>query len=291
MTFFFRIIFIFQLFFLTLFANNDLKHEYFVKHKEVMLSDIVRNPKKDYILYNINSSRHSKRVKASKLLQKLHEYGYNDFHTKYSYIQFSQKSPINLNPIKNLVQKYYIQHYKNITIKNLNIQPNRYIKVLPKNYTIGFASHAYLSHKGVFYIKTPKNKKIFFHYFINASIQVYETKKDLKKGDELSFINCKKKSIILDKFRAMPLMELPQGHYEAKHRIKKSTLLTQRDVTTLYLIKRGSQISVSLQDSGVNITFFGRAVQNGRYGDTIAVTHKNKKIYVIVTGKNRAKVK
>ncbi|MEO1937663.1 MAG: flagella basal body P-ring formation protein FlgA, partial [Sulfurimonas sp.] len=67
---------------------------------------------------------------------------------------------------------------------------------------------------------------------------------------------------------------------------------TQRDVTGLYLIKRGTQVSVTLEDGGVSIVFSGRALQNGRYGDTIAIRQKNnKKIYVTVTGKNRAKVK
>jgi flagella basal body P-ring formation protein FlgA len=90
----------------------------------------------------------------------------------------------------------------------------------------------------------------------------------------------------------MPILELPKERYEAKHRLKKFTILTKRDVTALFLVRRGTYVTVTLQDEGVNIVFSARAIQNGRYGDTIAVIHNNKKkIYVTVTGKNRVKVK
>lgn len=257
-----------------------------------MLSDIIKNPKKDFLLYKIEKSRHTKRVKASYLLKKLKEYGYTDLYTKHAYIQFTQKSPVNLQKLKEKIEIYYKKHYPEIIISKITLAPNNYITSLPDSYSIGFGRNAYLSKKDIFFIKTRENKKIFFHYTIDANISLYQTKQEIQKGEELSFINCKKKSIMLQRFRAMPLLELPKGRYEAKHRIKNATLLTQRDVTGLYLIKRGTQVSVTLEDGGVSIIFSGRALQNGRYGDTIAIRQKNnKKIYVTVTGKNRAKVK
>ena len=289
---FFKFLFIFQLLLLQVYANSQLKSEYFIKGKRVQLSDIIPNAQGDITLYIIENSRHSKRVKSSQLIQKLHSYGYKDFSSKHAYIQFSQQSPINTKEIKEKIRTYYKEHYKNISIEKIDLKPNRYINSLPNEYSIGLSRNAYLSRKSVLYIKTPQNKKIFFNYNIHAHINAYETKKEIKKGEELSFINCKKKSIMLEKFRAMPILELPKGQYEAKHRLKKSTLLTKRDITNLYLIKRGSQVNVTLEDGGVTITFSGRAIENGRYGDTIAIREKNnKKIYVIVTGKNRAKVK
>jgi len=288
----FLTILFFHFFSLLVLANEELKREYFIKNDVVMLSDIIQNPKEDFLLYQIPKSRHTKRVKASKLIKKLQAVGYKNFQTKHAYIQFTQKSPLNLQAFKKELQKYYQKHYKEINILHAELSPNHYIISLPKEYTIHFGRNAYLSKKGVFYIKTNKNKKIFFHYTLHATLSLYETKKEIQKGEELSFINCKKRSIMLDKFRAMPLLELPRGQYEAKHRIKKSKLLTERDVTGLYLIKRGSPVTITLQDGGVSITFSARALQNGRYGDTIAIRkHNNKKIYVTVTGKNRAKVK
>jgi len=289
---FLKFLLIFQLFSITLLATTELQKEYIVTNKRVMLSDIIKDPKEDLLLYEITSTRHSKRVQASKLLKKLQTYGYRDLSSKHAYIQFSQKSPIDTKPLEDAVVRYYKKYYKNIKIKKVVVEPNRYLTKIPQNYTVGFTRNAQLSHKGIFYIKTDTNKKIFFHYLIDGTINVYETKKPIKKGEELSFLNCQKKSIMLDKFRAMPLVILPRGHYEAKHRIKKFKLLTQRDVEKLFLVKRGAHITVTLQNGGIDIIFSGRALQSGRYGDTITIMHNNnKKIHVVVTGKNRAKVK
>ena len=287
-----KILFIISLLFFTLQADKELQHTYSILDKNIMLSDIVKNPKKDTLLFSISPSRHSKRVKSKELLQLLKKHGYKDFTAKYAYVQFSQKSPINTDTIKNRLIFYYKERYKKIQIQEVKISPNKYISHLPKSYTVGFARNAYLSRKGILYIKTPDNKKIFFNYNIYAKLNVYETKKKIEKGDELSELNCKKKSIILEKFKAMPLIDLPPAHYEAKHRLKKFSLLTQRDVVGLFLVKRGSYINVFLQDEGVYITFGAKALQSGRYGDTISVINQNKKkIHVRVIGKNRAEVK
>ena len=283
---------IFLLLFQTLLFSSELQHEYIIQSDTVKLSDIIKNPKKDYILFNINPARHSKRVKSSKLIKKLKNYGYNDFHTKHAYVQFTRKSPIETRTLKNTLIKYYKEKYTHIDIQEVHINPSKYLTHLPNNYTIGFSRNAYLSHKGVMYIKAMNNKKYFFNYTILAALPVYVTTKKIEKGDEISLLNTRKKSIILDRLKAAPLMELQKNRYEAKHRLKKDAIITQRDITGLYLVKRGSNVSVSIIDEGVQITFRAKAVQNGRYGDTILVVHKNnKKIPVIVTGKNRAEVK
>ena len=51
------------------------------------------------------------------------------------------------------------------------------------------------------YLKFVKgNKKIFFNYIVEAEIKVIKSKNEIKRGDELSNLNTKKKSIILNKF-------------------------------------------------------------------------------------------
>ncbi|QOP45719.1 flagellar basal body P-ring formation chaperone FlgA [Sulfurimonas paralvinellae] len=270
----------------------ELQQEYIIQTDTVKLSDIIKTPKKDYILFNINPAKHSKRVRSSELLSKLKLYGYKECMTKHAYIQFSKRSSIETDFLKNRVKEYYNNHYKDIKIQSISLRPSKYMSHLPKEFRVGFARNAYLSHKGIFYIKTPKNRKYFFKYTLHAELPVYEATKEIKRGDAFSLLNLQKKSIILDKFRALPLMQLEKNRYEAKHKIDKGTILTQRDITGLYLIKRGANVTVTLQDEGVQITFSARAVQNGRYGDTITVQYNNnKKLRVVVIGKNRAKAK
>ncbi len=279
------------LFFTTLLFSQELQQEYILNSDTVKLSDIVKSPKKDHILFNINKSRHSKRVRSSELLKKLKSFGYNDFHTQHAYIQFSKKSPINTQKLQDALLHYYQQKYKNIIIKNIVLKPTKYMLHLPKNYVVGFPRNAYLSHKGIFYIKTSENKKIFFNYILKAKTTVYETKKEIQKGEELSGFNLQKKSIILDKFKADPLMDLQKNHYEAKHRLKTGHIVTQRDLRRLYLVKRGATVVVTLHNNDLEITFNAKALQSGRLGETISVLHENnKKIRVRVIGKNRAEV-
>ena len=166
------------LFFSTLIFSQELQQEYRIKNNYIRLSNIVTNPKKDYILFNINQTRHSKRVRSSELIKKLASYGYSDFHTKHTYIQFSQKSPIKTEKLQNAIAKYYKQKYKNIIIESISLRPTKYMLQLPKDYIIKFSKNAYLSHKGIFYIKTLKNKELFFNYIIKAKIAIYQTKKE-----------------------------------------------------------------------------------------------------------------
>ena len=268
-----------------------LQKSYFIENSYVLLSDIVKHPQKDLILYRFDTTKHTKRVKAKELVAKLKKLGYLHYETKASYIQFSKKSPIDTSPLQNMLQKSYSKIYKEIEITKIEVHPRGYLTSLPKKYQIKLQNRYYLSNNGVIYIKTEDKKKIFFNYNMSAKVSVYIAKKEIKKGEELSLINSKKSSIMLDKFHALPLQEIKKSTFEAKHTIKKETLLTSRDVVGLHLIKRGSIVNVSLNSNGLAISISAKARQSGRYGESIYVqTANGKKIKVLVTGHNRAKV-
>ena len=257
-----------------------------------MLSNIVKNPKEDVQLFHIDKSRYSKRVKSKDIIKMLQSYGIKDYKSKHYYVQFKKKSPINSEKIKNAIEKVYKEKYTHIKIKNISVEPRSYTTTLPQNYEIIFKSKSHLAKDGTLYIKTNNKKKIFFNYKIDAEIIVLEAKKDIKRNIELSNINCKKKSIILDKFRAMPLQNIIKGTLQSTHNIKQGTILTTRDAQGLYLVKRGSNVNVTLSSSNLAISFSAEALQNGRAGDIITVMkHNGKKIKVRVTGKRRAEVR
>ncbi len=274
-----------------LFADISLQHSYFIKNSAIYLSDIVNNPKEDTLLFKIPSSRHSKRIRAKELIERLQNLGYKDIQSKHNYIQFSIKSPINTKKIKQYVKEAFLDSYKDINIKSIHITPRAYLEKLPQNYTIELQKKFYLHKEGILSLKTAKNRKIFFNYTIDAKLPILVAKKKMKKGDEISWVNTEKKSIILEKFRAKPLQMMQKATYEAKHQIKKGSILTQRDVTGLYLIRRGAHINVVVKDAGIDISFGATANQNGRVGQSISVTNAHgKKLRVIVVGKNRAEI-
>jgi len=273
-------------------ANQQLKSNYFISNNYVLLSDIVKNPKNDIKLYNIDKQRHSMRIKAKSLINRLQTLGYEDMTSKHSYIHFNQTSPINTDKLKLYLQNQYHKKYQNILIKKIDIHPRSFLTTLPKQYSIVLNKKAYLNREGIIYIKTLDHKKIFFNYTIDATVSVIKSRTEIKRGDELSKLNTKKESIILDKFRAMPLQEVQRSTLQAKTKIKIDKVLTKRDVIGLNLVRRGSNVNISIIDQNMAVSFTAKAHQNGRYGQTITVVNKNgSKIKVIVTGKNRAEIR
>ncbi len=277
---------------INLLANHQLKSNYFIPNDYVLLSDIVKNPQNDQKLYDINKIRHTTRVKAKNLLQKLQKLGYKKFTSKHNYIQFSQKSPINMDKIELYIRKQYQKKYRHILIENVETYPRSFLRTLPKHYSIVLNKKAYLKREGVVYIKTLDHRKIFFDYSLKATVTVLKSRDEIKRGDELSKLNSKKESIILNKFRAMPLQEVQKSTLQAKTKIKKDKVLTKRDVIGLNLVHRGSNINVSIIDQNMDVSFTAKAHQNGRYGQTITViSNSGKKLKVLVTGRNRGEIR
>ncbi|MBN2815938.1 MAG: flagellar basal body P-ring formation protein FlgA [Campylobacterales bacterium] len=272
-------------------ATEYLKSNYFIHSDSVMLSDVVNTPQQDTLLYSLDANKHTKRVKASELITLLKNHGYREYTSKHTYIQFSKKSPVNTAKIEKALLDYYKKNYKNIHIKSLELHPRSYLQSLPKEYSFGIEKSAYLSNKGYCFIVTPKRKKIFFSYTLFAHVDAYFTNQMLSRGTELSNINAKKKSIMLQKFRAMPLQELPLHTFETKHRLKQESLITSRDIVGLYLVKRGDSVNVTLKNEGIAISFQAEAITNGRFGESILLrTKENKKINARVVGTKKAEM-
>ncbi len=280
---------------LILFITLDavqLKPKYFINSNNIYISNIIKDVKKDQLLYKINTNRHSKRINAKNLIFILKENGYHNIKTKNNYITFIKKSPINTSKIKNFIKKFYKKNYDNIDIKNIQVEPRSYLLTLPTNYTVEIKSKNYLSKNGILDIKTKDKKKIFFNYTIDAHISIYFSKDKIKKSNELTTLNTVKKSIILNKFKAKPIKSIKKVNLEAKHNIKKDTIITVRDVEKLSLVKRNSLINVFIINHNLSISFSAKALDSGKLGDTIRVQKSdNKRLKAVVVGKNIAEIK
>ncbi len=278
--------------FIHLCANTQLKSNYFIQENYVVVSNIIKGSKSELKLFDIDKNRHSIRIKTKNLLNKLNKLGYKNISSKHNYTQFTQQSPINTDRLELYLRKIYIKNYMNIDIHSVSISPRSYLYEMPQNYHINLPRKAYLSNKGIIEIKTEDNKKIFFNYLVKARISVIISKQMIQKDDELSFLNAKKKSIMLQKFRALPLQEINKATLQIKHRVKKDFILTSRDVVGLFLVKRGSTINVVVEDSNIAISFLAKAKQNGRLGERITIINSlGKKLKAVVTARNSAEIK
>lgn len=275
----------------TLMSKEFLKKDYFTDTNNIKLSTITSNPKDDVILFKIKNNKHFMRIKSKKIIKLLKQHGYNSFSFHGSYVKFTKKSPINLTTIKNKIKDLYTKKYMNIKIKKIFVNPRSYIETLPKNYQIKMQSKSHLYNHGIFYIKTPQKKEIFFNYHIDAIIPIYIARKNIKKGVEISLINSIKKNIVLDKFRALPIQNITKGTIQTKHHIKKNTIITQRDIVALDMVKRDSNINVDLASKAISITFIAKALQDGKLNDIITIQKSDgKRLKAKVIGKNRVEV-
>ena len=272
-------------------AKILLQDTYFVANDDINLSSIVKDVKQDVLLFQIQTNRYSKKIKSRLLINILKQNGYENFDAKKSYITFIKKSHIDTSKIKESIKKYYEQNYSAIDIKNIEVYPRGYIDLLPKDFTVHLRKRNFLSNYGVVSIKTPKNKQTFFDYTVFAKLPVYLTKEKLEKNTQLSEFNTIKKSIILEKFRAKPIQKIAKNTLQVKHRIMQNKILTTRDVEELVLIKRGSDVSITLDDGGVEISFEAKAIKNARMGEITTVRTNNNKVFKVkAIGKNKAEM-
>ena len=274
-----------------LYANTILNKTYYVDSNQVMLSSIVPNIKNDVKIINIDNNRYSKKITSKRVIAILKKYSYKDYISKDRFVKFIKKSDIDTSKIKNSIKTFYLKNYSSIQIKSIIIEPRGYIKSLPSNYSINIPSRAYLSNMGTLNIKTLKNKKLFFDYTLDATIDSFIAKQKIKKGDELSRFNTKKERVILGRLRAKPLEVIYNATLQAKNHIKKDKILTIRDVVTLDVVKRNSMVVVSLNNSNISITFNAKALQNGKSGDIINIQKSNgKRLKARVIGRNRVEI-
>ncbi|MBU1658415.1 flagellar basal body P-ring formation chaperone FlgA [bacterium] len=274
-----------------LYCSDILKSTYYIQSDDINLSHIVPHAKMDTKLFSIEENKYTKRLKSKELIQVLKQYGYNSFSADSRYIKFIKKSPIDLSKIERAIEEAYTKQYENIDIQKISVLPRGYIDSLPEKYTISLTKKAHLSRRGTLYIKTNENKKIFFNYIISANVSVCYARNDINKDEELSQVNTMQKSIVLDKFRAMPVQKIQQGVLQSKHNLQANSIITTRDVQRLNIIIRGSNVNVSFQTQGMAIEFSAKALQDGKLNDIITVEKSNtKKIKVRVIGKNQAEM-
>jgi flagella basal body P-ring formation protein FlgA len=271
-----------------LFGVMILENEYYVNSDEIKLSSIFPQTQNDVVLLSITQGRDTKRIQAKELITLLKSYGYNDIKSTSQYVQFTKEALFDTSKMKNELSKIFKQRYKQIEIESLEIHSRGYLNSLPEEYSVSMQSKTHLKKEGMFYIKTNQNKKIFFDFIINARLDVYFARENIKRNTELSSINAVKKSIILDKFQAQPVQNVTNATVQSKHNIKKDTLLTLRDIVELQLVRRGSEINVLLESDNMSISFSAEALEDGVFEQIIEVQKQNgTKIKVKVTGKDR----
>ncbi len=273
-------------------ASQVLKSEYLLLSDDVNLSVLVADAKQDVKLFSLDANRYTKKIPSKELLATLKELGYSSYKAQSRYIYFIKKSPIDTTLIEATIRELYVQKYPTIEIQSIKVLPRAYTTSLPPIYSVVLKEKNYLHRRGTLFIKTSENKKIFFDYDIEAQIDVFITRHEIKRHTELSFANAQPKRITLDKFSSLPVQNLQSNMLQSKYQIKEASVLVARNVESLSIVKQDSIVSVMIDDQNLAISFTAKALQDGKLNDTITVEkHDKKRLKAKVIGTNRVEIK
>ncbi|WP_373071058.1 flagellar basal body P-ring formation chaperone FlgA [Sulfurimonas sp.] len=282
---------LFLLLSLNIYALEYIKQTYYIDSHDINSSLFFKN-QKNIKLYEIPNHKYSLRIKRSQLKKLFIDNGFKNFSIESNYIYFELNSPIDTSKIETFLINHYKTKYQHINIKKVSVNPRSYMPYLPDTYTVDIRDRNHLSNEGVLSIEDNQNKKYFFNYTIDADLNVLKAKKNISRDEELSMFNCKTQLVKLEKFRAMPLQKLQQSKFQAKYRLKADTHITRRDVKKLNLVKRDTQVTVFVNNSGMSISFAAKALQSGKLNDIITVQKSDgKRLKARVVAKQRVEIK
>ncbi len=260
---------------LPLFANLQLKKEYSFKDHKIYSSTLFPELKEKFILFNINNNRTKYRVKSSKIQELFEQHNIKIDLGKIRYVNFTKKSPVDTTALASEIKKRYEFHYVNLHVNSVVVTPRNYLKKLDSDFRLILHDKNLKRSKGVVSIKTAKKERIFFDYEVNAVLSVYTALNPLKRGDTLSSLSATQKQVKFDSFNALPLNRIGTKKYRLKRSVKRNHILTQRDVETYPIVKKGNSVLVELKSGSIVLEFTAIASQDGSKDDIISIQKKD----------------
>ena len=182
--------------------------------------------------------------------------------------------------LKNFLEKKFLSYYPTMSINSITIKPNNKI---PKGYKfkkVYFSKNSLKRENGNFstiFSDGKNSKRVFFKYFIDATVQVLLANEDIRRGTPLSREFFTTIPIKFDNFYDRPVVDL--RNLEAKTFIVKGKILTSRMVRKIPDIHRNDEVTAEARDGGIVVDFMVRALEDGRIGEIIRVKRGDKKIF------------
>ena len=260
------------IFFIPLFA---IEKQYILDHHQISIQDIEPSLDDDRIVFSIPKEKSTYSINSSILQQKLYKMGIDTIKPKHLITNFIIQNTINLENLKDDLEKLFLDQHPFLDIKNIQLQNNMSFNKIPKNYTINIRNNQLSRYKGSFNIQLDNQKRIFFKYEIEAYFNGFLSAITLNKNTKLNNSNTIQKSILFKNIRTKPIFSLDQ--MQSKQRIKNNTLLTTRNTLIIPVVKKGDLVKATIQDGGISIEFSAIALQNAKINDVISIKKENGK--------------
>jgi flagella basal body P-ring formation protein FlgA len=269
-----------------------LKPLYLFTDHQISSRDIDADAVSEFEILQIPDHKTKLKVPASKIIQRFEAHGLTLDRGTIRRVTFIKRSPVDLGDFEQAVRELFEKHYPGLIIHRLTVYPRSYTEVLPKSYTFELDDRLAQRSEGTFYIRTDSNRKYFFDFAIDATVDVLVAKTNLERDTELTHFNTYQKAVHIDDLEGQALTRLEAGQYQIKYALKANEPITFRDLESAPLVKRGRQVMVSMKNGMVLIEFSATALEDGGLHDIIALRKADgQKVKARVTGMNKVELR
>ena len=181
--------------------------------------------------------------------------------------------------LKSYLERKFTSYYPTMTIKNIELKVNNEI---PKGYKLKkvyFPKNSIKRENGNFsaiFSDGEGEKRIYFKYSIDATVQVLLANMDIRAKTPLSMDFFTQIPLKFDNFYDKPVTDVYK--LEAKILIVRGKILTSRMVRKIPDIHRNDEIIAEAREDGIVVDFPVRALEDGRVGEYIRVKRGSKTI-------------
>ncbi|CAM2860826.1 flagellar basal body P-ring formation chaperone FlgA [Helicobacter burdigaliensis] len=274
-----------------------LEETYYFQNNKIYASDIFKDIENDFLILEIPKSSNGYQIKSTQLIDKFEQEGMH-VGAKSALVTFKKAINANTEGIKNHILGLFLQEYaKNgIAINDLTIEQMTPIDFNEEDIKeIDFNKKLLKRKEGSFDVvvfNEGRNRKIFFRYTIDATLNVLKTNTPLSGGEPLNYSNTKIEKIPFDKIGVALMEQSDLGRVALRSYTPSDTLLTKDRLIAKRVVKKGDKIVISVKENGVLLEFVLEAQKNAAIGDVIkAKALQGKKTYEVeIIGKGRGKL-
>lgn len=287
-----RFLFFFFTLFLFGFCKESvvIKESYTLDRNEIYSTDLFPNSPKFLIA---RFGEHFTLTLPSQKLQELFSSHSIAFQSPFSQITFNYYSTLPLKKIKEKIALALREQYPTIKIKEIKLKPIGSDLKREKIFELKTIQNAIFKKKKFQILLNTSSGVVPFLCEVDASIQAYVAKMDIRAREDLDKSNVEKKEIEFDGFLQPPINQQEFLSSSARSFIKQGQIITTNKIKPKLFVKKGDMIEVSYQEEGVRITARLEAMQNGSLGEEIVaknpVSKKTLKIKVVAQGRGEIK--
>lgn len=264
-----------------------LEEEYAFKNSQIYAKDLFPELSEDFLLVEIPKNSNSYQVKSSLLISKFEKNGIL-LGAKSPIVQFKKAIKVNLEGIKQYVLGLYLKEYAayGFEVSNLELE-----QLTPVSFSgqeiikIDFTPKLLKRNSGSFNVLVfdgERNRKIFFRYELEATLEALYTSNKISGGTTLNYNNVTFKRINFNKIGSDLMKSSQIGNVAVRSYTPKDVLITKDRLIAKRVVNKGDKLLIRIDEEGVILEFPLEALKNGAIGDVIkAKALQGKKTYEV----------